>query len=338
MTATGPDLRVFSHEAMATSFEVRLVHEDTGYAGQAAQACFAEVDRLERLLSRFEPGSEVARIAQLEPGETLSVSADTFDCLRLALEMHELTGGAFDPTLGSALDRFCGDGPTVGSVEPSAEGRAGPLVRAASSDVDGVHQRCSPTGDQEGARARACLLLDSASLAVRVIGGPIALDLGAIGKGYALDAMARLLVDWEIERALLIAGGGSSVLALDNPVPDAAWKVGVGETTSTHWLALARRAVGSSGFSVQGAHIIDPRTREPARRHLRTWALAPTAAEADALSTAWMCLALDEIAAICEKRTDIGAIVLPTRGALFFTAGSVASLSLHGSDLSSISV
>jgi FAD:protein FMN transferase len=303
MTATGPDLRVFSHEAMATSFEVRLVHEDTGYAEQAAQACFAEVDRLERLLSRFEPSSEVARIAQLEPGETLSVSADTFDCLRLALEMHELTGGAFNPTLGGVLDRFRGDGP--------------------ERERNAHHGR---------------LLLDAVSLAVQAGGGHVALDLGAIGKGYALDVAARILAEWEIERALLVAGGGSSVLALDGPAPAGTWSVGVGETTSTNWLGLSRLAVGSSGFSVQGAHIIDPRTREPVRRHLRTWALAPTAAEADALSTAWMCLALDEIAAICEKRTDIGAIVLPARGALFFTAGSVAPLSLHGSDLSSISV
>jgi FAD:protein FMN transferase len=283
-----PPMHVFAHEAMATTFEARLVHADAHYAEQAAQACFAEADRLERILSRFDATSEVACIGRLAAGEMLRISADTFDCLRIALEVQELTGGAFDPTLGAELDRRRGHGPAL-----AGEGPAGRL------------------------------LLDPESMTVQAVGGGVSLDLGGIGKGFALDVMARVLRDWEIPRALLSAGG-SSVLALDGPDAGTPWTIGLGEAASTHAVALENRAAGSSGRAVQGEHIIDPVTGEPAGGYFRTWAVAPTAAEADAFSTAWMILPLDAIADVCRRRPDVGAIVLPARSVPMVCLGSVS--------------
>lgn len=109
------------------------------------------------------------------------------------------------------------------------------------------------------------------------------LDLGAIGKGFALDRLAELLRMWDAPAFCLIAGSGSSVLAGEPPPDAAGWPVGLGGRT----LHLARRAVGASGTGWRGMHLHDPAAGAPAAAAGTTWALAGSAAAADALSTAF---------------------------------------------------
>ena len=134
------------------------------------------------------------------------------------------------------------------------------------------------------------------------------LDLGAVGKGFALDRMGELLSEWQIASACLIAGG-SSVLALsDPPSPDLrGWDVGLGEGRGYRTLPLLAASLSGSGTAVQGSHLIDPRTGQPARRTSRAWAYAPNAAQADALSTAFFVMNEAEIAALCSAHPQIGA-------------------------------
>ena len=100
----GPrDVRRFSHEAMATVFEVYAVHPDEQYAAQAAQAAFDLADRLERELSRFLTNSDITRINHLAAGESTRVSPSTLECLMIARHMFALTGGAFDVSIGTGL-------------------------------------------------------------------------------------------------------------------------------------------------------------------------------------------------------------------------------------------
>jgi thiamine biosynthesis lipoprotein len=103
---TGPLAGVhrFSHAAMATLFEIRCVHADPGYASQAAQAAFQLVDRLEQEQSRFVANSDVSRINHLSAGQATRVSPSTMECLEIARRMYDLTGGAFDISVGSGLD------------------------------------------------------------------------------------------------------------------------------------------------------------------------------------------------------------------------------------------
>lgn len=134
------------------------------------------------------------------------------------------------------------------------------------------------------------------------------LDLGAVGKGFALDQMGDILAEWKIGAASLNSGG-SSVLALGAPPSpqEAGWEVGLGEGRGYRAITLTSASLSGSGTAVKGTHLIDPRTGEPAVRRTRVWALAPTAAQADALSTAFFVMNETEIAALCTAHPQLGA-------------------------------
>ncbi len=265
---------------MATVFEVYAVHPDERYAAQAAQAAFDLVDRLERELSRFRSNSDIARVNHLAAGESARVGASALECLLIARHLFDLTGGAFDISIGTGLP----------SLELDTENC---LVRATN---DGVH-----------------------------------VDLGGIGKGYAVDLVAELLEEWGIERAL-VHGGFSSVLALEPPAGRDGWPLTLSDPTAPSRvlasLSVRQTALGASGVR-KGDHIVDPRTGEPVRGRLAAWVTLPrperTTAEAlaeestriaagavtDALTTAFMLLSAGEIADLCDRSPGLEAWVLP---------------------------
>jgi thiamine biosynthesis lipoprotein len=135
------------------------------------------------------------------------------------------------------------------------------------------------------------------------------LDLGAVGKGYALDRLEEILRDWKIESACLNAGG-SSVLAFGMHGDVHGWPVGLGDGRSHRLIPLDGQSLSGSGTAVKGSHLVNPRTGDIAARTSRTWALAPTAAQADALSTAFFVMVEAEIAALCAAHPQIGAALM----------------------------
>jgi FAD:protein FMN transferase len=145
---------------------------------------------------------------------------------------------------------------------------------------------------------RWTLLKEQFSL--RCDGGKLDFDLGAIGKGFALDRMAEVLREWNCPAFLLVAGG-SSILAGEAPAGAAGWSCGLGDDHSPRRFRLKQCSLSGSGLAVKGKHIFDPRTGKPARRQNRAWALTETAAESDALSTACMVLDETEIAEILAE-------------------------------------
>jgi thiamine biosynthesis lipoprotein len=146
------------------------------------------------------------------------------------------------------------------------------------------------------------------------VSGQLEFDLGAIGKGFALDRAAELLRQWESSSFLLVAGG-SSILAGDPPADSPGWSCGLGEDNASQRFFLTRASLSGSGLAAKGAHILDPRTGLPALRKNRVWALADTAAESDALSTGCMVLTESELEAVLVQNhswlafldTDTGA-------------------------------
>ena len=124
--------------------------------------------------------------------------------------------------------------------------------------------------------------------------GHLQFDLGAIGKGFALDQMAELLRNWDCPSFLLVAGG-SSILAGDAPKDSPGWSCGLGEDNARQRFFLAHASLSGSGLAVKGCHIVDPRNGQVALRQNRAWAMTDMAAESDALSTAAMVLSESEL-------------------------------------------
>jgi thiamine biosynthesis lipoprotein len=288
--AAVPNIQRFAHQAMATTFEIVVQHEDVPYARGAANAAFAELDRIEGMLSRYIENSDIARINALPAAKALPLSLDTFECLKISAQMHAETKGAFDVTVGLLVD--CWRDKDKKPRTPSA-------------------QELQFAREHTGA---GLILLDEATHAMALTRSPVRVDLGGVGKGYGVDRMAEALREWSIDRAL-IHGGFSSVLALDAPEGAAGWPVTLSHpadrTCTLARVELERIAVGGSGLE-RGPHIIDPRMGKPVQGMLAAWSMAPDAARADALSTAFMIMTPEEIGAYCAAHSAVrGLVIVP---------------------------
>ncbi len=303
-----PPFHRFAHQAMATYFEAIIDEDNATYAGQAAQAVFAEVDRLETLLTRFRPTSDLSQVNRLKPGESVKVTLDLFECLAIAQEVHEKTGGAFDPTVGPLMNSLRGENGVLLSI--TNKQRAEALARVGMKRMRLDRQNLTVTLAPGGKGAHEA--------------GPVGLDLGGIGKGYALDRGAEILRDWGIESAL-IHSGTSTALAIGSPRSSApgeeGWVLGTGgewrEAVGFGTVRVRNEALSGSSKRLKGEHILDPRTGYPAREHLAAWSLAPSAAVADALSTAFMVMSTAEVVELCKSMLAVGGLVIvPRQGIL----------------------
>lgn len=281
-------LRRFSHEAMATTFEVFILYEDSHYALHAAQAAFDRLDELEQELSRYVENSDISRINNLAAGQSLRIGLDTFECLRLSQRVHAETNGAFDITVGSLMSCWLNRDKTL--RVPSKE------------ELTHARQR---TG-------MGLLKLDESQYTVELFRDGVQIDLGGIGKGYAIDKMAELLCDWSIEVAL-IHGGYSTALGIGLPRETKGWPVTLSNPHNLKQrlagLCLRNQALSGSGVQ-KGRHIIDPRRQEPVKGSSAAWACASDAATADALSTAFMVMSPDEINQYCSCHPNVLAMVI----------------------------
>jgi uncharacterized protein (TIGR03663 family) len=283
-----PGLLRFSHEAMATTFELFILHEDDDYARQAAQAAFDRLDELEQELSRYIENSDISRINSLAAGQSAKVGLDTFECLNISRRVNAETNGAFDITVGSLMS--CWLNPDKSLRVPSEE------------ELNLARQR---TGMNH-------LELDESRFSVKLLKDDVQVDLGGIGKGYAIDKMAELLCDWSIDVAL-IHGGYSTALGIGTPKGKQGWPVTLSNPRNIRQalagLCLHNQALSGSGVQ-KGRHIIDPRKQEPVDGSYAAWACAGDAAIADALSTAFMVMKPSQIKQYCLRHPDVLAMVI----------------------------
>lgn len=281
-----PGARRFTHEAMATVYAVMLLHPSKRYSRQAAHEAFRHLDQLEEDLSRFLPNSDIARINALPSGEPLILGLPAYDCLEQCRQIAQDTGGAFDITIGPLMKCWLREDRTL---------------------------RDPTEGEWAEAREKVGMdryVLDAQAHTVQLPHGPVQLDLGGFGKGYAVDRMAELLREWDVDSAL-VHGGGSTVLAFDPPPGMEGWPVTISMPGDRRQiiarLQLARQALSGSGLK-KAPHIIDPRTARPIDERRSAWCLAPTAGLADALSTAFMVMSPDEVEDYCRTHPETSAL------------------------------
>ncbi len=258
---------------MGTLFEAILVGEDAAWLKDAASQALDEVERLDALLSPYQPGSEIHTLNQ-EGGEGwVRLDREAFRFVQRSLELARLTEGAFDPAIG-ALIRCWGFHRGQGALP----------------DGDTVTQALAKSG-WHGVE------VDEAEASVRFTVPGVQIHPGAIGKGYAVDRAVVILRELGVEAAL-IHGGTSTVYALGAPPDETAWSIGLcdpeNRETRMGVTRLKDQALSTSGdyeqfFEVNGrrySHLLDPRTGYPAEGMRSATVVAESAADTDALSTA----------------------------------------------------
>lgn len=297
--AEGGDYWIRVHRAaMACRFEITLAAQDGTFVA-AATAALDEIERLEGELSLFRETSAIAELNRSAASGPVRVAPYLVDLLDECRRVHRETRGAFDVT-STPLSRCWGFLRRQGRV-PDAE-----AIETARALVgfDAVQ-------------------LDREQITVRFARPGVELNLGAIGKGYALDRAAAELRTAGAAHALLSAGR-SSLVALGGR--GAGWRIDLvsprvsGRAIAT--LQLRNAALGTSGAGEQFVvadgrrygHVIDPRTGWPAMGVLSVSVVATDAAGADALSTAFLVGGADLARRYCDEHRDVLALVTPDSG------------------------
>lgn len=287
--------------AMACEFQVFLNAGQHPYGADAALKALDLVDALEDQLTVYRDHSEVSRLNRRAAAEPVVVETRLFALLQLAKQLHQETDGTFDITTGPLTK-------TWGFYRRAGRFPAPEEITAALAQV----------GSQ-------WLTLDEHECSVFFAHPQLELNLGAIGKGYTLDRCAELLAAEGITH-YMIHGGMSSILARGERTTDGvdaqSWRVALRNPTRLDEriaeIHLRDRALGTSGAGTQFfyhngkryGHILDPRSGYPANVVLSSTVLAPTAAVADALATAFYVLGADATARYCERHPEISALLV----------------------------
>jgi thiamine biosynthesis lipoprotein len=286
---------------MATRFEIVLHGENAPALRAAGEEALRLVEQLEARLSLFRPGSEISHLNRRAACEPVRVTPDVFALLQQAQRLHAESGGTFDITVAPLVRcwGFMGEGGRMPRPEAVAE---------AQQKVGMSLVRLNP-GDMTVQFAREGVML----------------DLGAIGKGYAVECAAEVLREAGVTSALL-HGGTSTVQAIGQPPGEKAWKVAI-ETPSpsagTPPTLLATVPLKDEAMSVSAVwghcfeaggrtfgHILDPRTGEPAIGTVLAAVVLPSATETDALSTALLTLGGAGHERIAGLRTGMRTLVV----------------------------
>lgn len=259
--------------AMGTQFDLYLYASSSERFNELFEAAYGEVKRVEKNLSTYDPTSELSRINAQAATDSVRTDPEVLGLLQEAVQFSRRTDGAFDPTVG-------------------------PLVEAWGFFREQGHL----PSDEQLARARAQtgwtkLALDSARRTIHFDGDSLKVDLGGVGKGYALDRVAALLRRQGVEAAL-VGLGTSTFYAIGAPPDAGGWLIRVpspfADSATVARTRLRNEALSTSGsgeqqFTLDGrtySHLLDPRTGRPVQGRLQTTVVAPRATDSDVLSTA----------------------------------------------------
>ncbi len=285
--------------AMGTVFEITASGSNPT---PAIKSVFQEIKRIEYLTST-QNDSELAKLNQAAGIGPVKVSPELMTILKTVAKMYPDLSGTFDPTVGPLIELW-GFNPQGRPHLPDSQKIADTLPLIGFNRVK---------------------LDDNKRTAFLPIKG-MKLDLGGIAKGYAVDQAYLTLRKAGIHSAL-INGGSSSIRVIGKRTDRNHWRLGIGHPRQTGELLGALglpedRALGTSAdnqnFFIHNGqrytHLIDPRTGYPARDKILVTATAPTAIEADLLSTAFFVLPVSTIKAYLKTNPEYGAIIFDASG------------------------
>lgn len=308
--ASGRRTTAFHGLTMGTTFSVKVVTEQPGLdersSSELDQVLRGELARINRLMSTWDPDSELSRFNDSQSLEPFPLSLETFEVLRWALDLARLTGGVLDVTVAPLVDAW-GFGP------------AGP--------------REGRPSDEEIARLRQAtgagrLELDAAARTVRKTRPDVRCDVSAIAPGYAADQLWARLADRGFTDFLVDVGGELRTRGRNDAGKP--WRVAIDRPVASgdaiqRIVSISNLAIATSGDyrkyrEVDGrrlAHILDPRTGRPvAHRLASVTVIDELAVRADGLATALMVLGTEEGMAFAEE-LDLAALFIERTGAGF---------------------
>ena len=252
-----------SADAMGSTYTIALYGTDRVQMEAAVDAAFDEVQRLDDLLSNYQPGSQWSEVNRNAAAKPVKVSPELFDVISACAAYSRESEGAFDITVGPLMKVW-------GFYKGTGHLPHKPEVAAALAKVGYQH-----------------IVLDKAAQTVRFDRAGVEMDPGGIGKGYAVDRMVEVLKKHGY-RSALVAGSGSSIYGLGAP-PDEArgWQVNIKDPWDNRrvraevWLKDSSMSTSGSYekfFRAEGktyAHIMDPRTGYPAQGSVSVSVIAP---------------------------------------------------------------
>ena len=290
-----------SRYVMGAPLEISFFSRSKLTAAGAFEEAFREADRLDRLLSVYHEDSEISRINRLAR-QKVSVSGEVLELIKAAVFYGAKTAGGFDVTVGPLINLW--NAAAVQNTPPTAEGISdtlaltGPGIMGIDADAGQVWL------EKKGAF----------------------INLGGIGKGYAIDRVSAILERRGIDSALVNFGG--NIRALGSPPGESGWIVAIPDPedpeSSIDEIVISNGAVSTSadyerGFKIGGepfSHIIDPVTGRPVTGRLNITVIADSATAADALSTGLYPLSMQRARSISlESGTSV--MILSENGESF---------------------
>ncbi len=292
---------------MGSRFEITAVHADPAQARRAIDRAYAEIDRIEAMISSWRPSSVTSEVNRQAGRRPVAVPGELFNLVRRSIKLSQLTGGAFDVTFAGVgrLWDFKADPPRL-------------------PEADAIRRALTHVGYRK-------LVLDAAAGTVFLDDEGVRIGFGAIGKGYAANRAVFVLQENGIDSGVVSAGG--DLVAFGQKEDGSLWDIGIAHPLHRDQvfarLPLSEQAVVTSGdyesfVTIDGqryAHILDPRTGYPVA-HLRSVTIVcPDAELADGLATAIFVLGPDQGLKLINALRGIEALLVGPDGELHFSAG-----------------
>ncbi len=292
---------------MGSAFVFKAIHQDSDSCAKAVEAAIHEVERIEALISSWNPNSQTSEINRMAGIRPVKVDMELFRLIGRAKRVSQLTSGAFDISFASADRIWTFDG-SMNSLPDSAE------VAASVRRID--HQK---------------IILEERDTTVFLKEKGMKIGFGAIGKGFAANRARQVMENMGITQGLVNAGGDLICWGKDKGGED--WHIGIADPLDRQrmlaWLVINDLAVVTSGdyerFAIIGgqryAHIIHPKTGYPVQGVSSVSILCPDTELADALATATFVLGPEEGIALLEKLRGIEGLLVDDKGKIFSTGG-----------------